>query len=127
MIQLLGPVIGLASSALEGWQDNKKQKTAIKAAQAEAQIKRIERAAEADTDYDIEALRQTQYTWKDEYIVIVLTAPFIASFIPGAQDYVLTGWEYVQKAPDWYQYSFMGAVAASLGIRGAFKFFGGNK
>jgi hypothetical protein len=127
MIQLLGPVIGLASSALEGWQDSKKQKTAIKAAQAEAQIKRIERAAEADADYDLEALRQTQYSWKDEYIVIVLTAPFIASFIPGVQHHVLAGWEYVQQAPDWYQYSFMGAVAASLGIRWAFKFFGGNK
>ena len=93
MIGLLAPVLSIASSALEGWQDNKKQKTAIKAAQAEAQIKRIERA----------------------------------SFIPGSQDYVLTGWEYVQQAPDWYQYSFMGAVAASLGIRWAFKFFGGTK
>jgi hypothetical protein len=28
---------------------------------------------------------------------------------------------------EWYQWSFMGAVAASLGIRWAFKFFSGKK
>lgn len=107
-----------------GWFENRKKRQSaqhdLEMARVNGQIQRETQLATATMDWDTEALRQTQYSWKDEYVVLVLTMPFIASFIPGLQDHVIVGWEYVSKAPEWYQWSFMGAIAASLGIRWAF-------
>ena len=124
---IISGVTSLASSYMDNRKVKAEHKSKIEQARLNAEINRIEKAAKSDQDYDIEALRQTRYSWKDEYVLVILTLPFIGSFIPNIQDYVLKGWEYINKAPDWYQWSFMGAVSASLGIRCAFKFFSGKK
>ena len=88
---------------------------------AEAKAKALEARATIDMknegDYDTEAQRQMQYSWKDEYLVIILTAPFIASFIPKVQEHVKLGWEFVALAPPWYQWSFVGIICATFGLR----------
>lgn len=88
---------------------------------AEAKAKSLEARAAMDMknegDYDTEAQRQMQYSWKDEYLVIILTAPFIGSFIPKVQEYVEDGWNYVALAPQWYQWSFIGIICATFGLR----------
>ena len=99
-------------------------KANIEQAKVNAQIKQIERTAESEINYDIEALRQQQYSWKDEFALLVITFPFIGSFLPWTQEFVMLGWEYVSKAPEWYSYTFIGAISASLGIRWATKMFG---
>ena len=58
-----------------------------------------------------------QYTWKDEFILVILFLPFIGSFVPVVQDYVLLGWEYVSKAPPWYQFILIGVVLSTFGLR----------
>ena len=68
-------------------------------------------------NYDLEVLRNQRYSYKDEIALACVILPFIGNFIPGLQDYVLRGWEYLAKAPEWYSYIFIGAISASLGIR----------
>jgi len=104
--------------------DNKKVKQEKK---LEIDLKKMEAQASLDianqkatTDYDIEALRQSQNSWKDEYLTILLSLPIIGSFFPVVQDYVATGWTYVSQAPLWYQASFIGVIAASFGLRWLF-------
>ena len=96
-----------------------KEEGKIRLAEAEAQ-KAIAMATmdiKNEGDYDTEAQRQMQYSWKDEYLVIVLTFPFIGSFIPKVQDHIKLGWEYVALAPPWYQWSFIGIICATFGLR----------
>lgn len=100
------------------------QSHAIEQAKVEAQIKMISKSADTEKDYDLAALHQTQFSWKDEFALLIITLPFIASFVPGLQDYIATGFTYIANTPDWYQMAFMGAIAASLGIRWAFKLGG---
>jgi|TARA_R100000951_G_scaffold67970_1_gene57382 hypothetical protein len=100
------------------------QSHAIEQAKVEAQIKMISKSADTEKDYDLAALHQTQFSWKDEFALLIITLPFIASFVPGLQDYIATGFTYISNTPDWYQMAFMGAIAASLGIRWAFKLGG---
>ena len=100
------------------------QSHAIEQARVEAQIKMISKSADTEKDYDLAALHQTQFSWKDEFALLIITLPFIASFVPGLQDYIATGFTYIANTPDWYQMAFMGAIAASLGIRWAFKLGG---
>ena len=94
-----------------------KAKAKLAQAHMQAKIAYLQRQAKAEGDWDMEALRQAQFSWKDEWFVLLLSAPFIGSFLPGIQDYVLAGWEYIALAPQWYQWSFLGAVTASFGLR----------
>jgi len=128
MLQFLGPILSLVSDPIKSFMETRtikaENKANIEQAKVNAQIKQIERTAESEINYDIEALRQQQYSWKDEFALLVITFPFIGSFLPWTQEFVMLGWEYVSKAPEWYSYTFIGAISASLGIRWATKMFG---
>ena len=122
---LISPLANVATTWMEGRQKKAEAEARIESAKVEAQIKRIEKSAEAEADYDLEALRQTQYSYKDEIALIVILAPFVGSFLPWTQEYVAKGWEHLSKhAPDWYTYAFLGAIGASMGIRWAVTQFG---
>ena len=68
-------------------------------------------------DYDTVAVQGMAQSWKDEFLVSVFTLILLGNFLPGVQDYVLIGWGYLEKAPEWFTYSYMGMVAASFGTR----------
>jgi len=128
MFQFLGPILSLVSEPVKSFMETRtikaENKANIEQAKVNAQIKQIERTAESEINYDIEALRQQQYSWKDEFALLVITFPFIGSFLPWTQEFVMLGWDYVSRAPEWYSYTFIGAISASLGIRWATKMFG---
>ena len=128
MFQFLGPILSLVSEPVKSFMETRtikaENKANIEQAKVNAQIKQIERTAESEINYDIEALRQQQYSWIDEFALLVITFAFIGSFLPWTQEFVMLGWEYVSKAPEWYSYTFIGAISASLGIRWATKMFG---
>jgi len=126
MWNILGSLVSPISNTINTWQNNRakaqERKDKLEDAKVQGEITRIAKITSGEIDYDVEAQRQMQYSWKDEYLVIVLTLPFICSFIPEVQDYIITGWEYVSKAPDWYQWSFMGIIIATFGLRTMAKF-----
>ena len=128
MFQFLGPILSLVSEPVKSFMETRtikaENKAKIEEAKVNAQIRGIERTAESEINYDIEALRQQQYSWKDEFALLVITLPFIGSFLPWTQEFVMLGWDYVSRAPEWYSYTFIGAISASLGIRWATKMVG---
>jgi uncharacterized protein YdcH (DUF465 family) len=128
MLSFLGPIVSLVSAPVKSYMEERTAKVQSKAKIAEAkvnaEIKRIEKTADSEINYDIEALKQQQYSYKDEFALLVITMPFIGSFLPWTQEYVMLGWEYVSNAPEWYSYTFIGAISASLGIRWATKMLG---
>ena len=120
----IGSIVSAVTSLGKSWLENKKvkaqQKMMLQEAQLKAEVKRIEKSADevkGDTNYDLEVLRNQRYSYKDEIALACVILPFIGNFIPVLQDYVLRGWEYLDKAPEWYSYIFIGAISASLGIR----------
>lgn len=117
--------LSLLVAPFTGWLKGRSERAAIKEAaktkltqtKAEAEVVRAGNLALTEGNYDVEAQRQMQHSWKDEYLVLVLTAPFIGSFIPVVQDSVIKGWTYVSKAPEWYQVAFIGIIVATFGLR----------
>ena len=121
---IFGTIISAVSSLGKTWLENKKiknqQKMQLAEAQVKAEIKKIELSAEetkGDTNYDLEVLKNQKHTLKDEYALLIVTLPFVLSFIPFTQDYIVKGWEYLQQAPSWYSGIFVGSIAGSLGLR----------
>ena len=124
---ILGPVMKVASNYMETRKVKVEQKLKIEEAQVKAQIKRLETASQNVQDYDLEALRQTKYSYKDEVAMLVVISPFIGSFLPWTQEYVLRGWQYLDQAPSYYGPLFCACIAASMGIRWAVSAFGKKK
>lgn len=124
MLQMLiGPVANLASTFLEGQVEKTKAKAKAKVIQAESEAIIMQKKATGEIDWDIEAIKNSGGSWKDEYLTIVISIPLILAFIPGMEGVVQNGFQQLQQAPDWYFYTVGLCVSASFGIRGATKFF----
>jgi hypothetical protein len=67
---------------------------------------------------DAEAASLMSVSWKDEYLTLVLSIPLFVAFLGrwGHQT-ALNGFTALAAAPEWYQLSFLTAVAASFGLR----------
>ena len=105
-------VIKAFSGVFTSWMDSKKAKH-----QAEANFQM--KLAEQEATWDIIALRQSQFSWKDEIITLIWFAPLvIAWFDPvKAMEWV----NFVAELPVFYQIGMFGIMAASFGLRWFFK------
>ena len=95
-----------------GWVDLRKAKY-------KAEESRFLAQAKIEGDWDMEALRQSQYSWKDEMITIVWYAPLVVAWFDPerAMSWVM----FVAQLPVWYQIGMFGIMAASFGLRWFFK------
>lgn len=121
---LIGPVAGLIGTWLEGSVEEKKAKTAMRVAEAEAKAKVMIEAATHESGWERIMAEASKNSWKDEYLTIIFSIPLIMAFIPGMEEIVKSGFAQLEAMPEWYQLSLGAVVAASFGIRGATKFFG---
>ena len=120
MVMVLG-IIKSISSLATNYMDGKVQVQKVK---AEIQKKQLT----GEIDWDLEAIRATQSSWKDEWITVLLSIPFLLCFISDTtREMAFAGFQALEQAPAWYTYSFGVVIAASFGIRSATKFFGGRK
>lgn len=100
------------SGIFTGWVDYRKAKY-------KAQEAREMALAQIEADWDIEALRQAQYSWKDELITIIIFAPLVVAWFDESK---AKAWvAFVGAMPVWYQIIMAGIVAASFGLRWFFK------
>jgi len=114
-------LIKSVSSLASGYMESKVQVQKVK---AEIQKKQLT----GEIDWDLEAIKATQSSWKDEWITILLSIPFLLCFISDTtREMAFAGFEALGQAPAWYTYSFGVVIAASFGIRSATKFFGGKR
>lgn len=109
-------------------------KLRIKEAKVNAEIARWEAKAareaaltKAEIDWDAEALRQMQYSWKDEFLLVAVWVPILWTMFAGILDGLTAGvayvdaasmgWEALDLVPQWYQWSALGILAATFGLR----------
>ena len=126
MIPLIGPIISAVSSIGGSWMENKLQETKarsrVKVAKAEAEAEVHKKIATGEIEWEKTMASASGDSWKDEYLVLVLTIPAILVFIPGMEDIVQRGFHVLDSLPDWYQNALMIAISASFGIKGFTKF-----
>jgi hypothetical protein len=112
--QIISSIGGLAASIIDS-------KTQLKLTEAEIKKKQLT----GEIDWDIEAIRATQNSWKDEWITLLFSIPLILAFCgEWGNEIVQAGFTSLEAMPTWYQYSLGGIVSASIGMRSVSKFFG---
>ena len=130
MIQLIAAALGVAGQTLGSWMEGKKiEKEAtmeIKKIEALGRVEAAKALAQIEAEYDNYAQLAMKTSWKDEYLVIILSMPYLVSFaVPfialfsdvDMSPQVAEAWRIIGTAPDWYQWSFMGVIIATFGLR----------
>lgn len=115
--------------------DHFKAKREIKAAEvqntiaiAKAKVDHVIRTAEkdqsAEIDWDIQAMKNSETSWKDEFWTVVLAMPLILMFVPAMAPIMVAGFEALDAAPDYYKAAVGVAIAAAFGVRKLAERFG---
>ena len=118
------PFLSFAADIGKQWFSSRRAKTAAK---HERELRIIAGTQEAD----IVSSEGMSSTIKDEYLTLILTSPLIVIFYsavwgdPAMLEQVKVAFSAMDDLPDWFQWSFMGCVAATFGIR-SIKQFGGK-
>lgn len=121
MLAFLNPLISLATTWFEGQQRKTEAKALAEVALKEAEAEVFKRKATSESDWDMLAQKNSEDSWKDEFLLIVFSIPFVMAFIEPLQPYVQAGFEILDKTPEWYRYSLGVMVAASFGVRSYLK------
>ena len=121
---LLKPLLGVAGEVVKGVVDTRKAKAEQKITEIKAKTSLMENQIKCEVDWDIEAIKNTKASWKDDYLTILFSRPLLLCFLPWTVGYVEDGFAALSKTPDWYKYTLGVIVSASFGIKGASRFFG---
>ena len=110
-----------------------KKRQETKMLMADAQMKHAEKMASGESDYQGKLLEARQSDWKDEFVLLVLTAPIailawaVVSDDPGALEKMQLFFKYFSELPSWFTNLWILVVASIYGIKGTQIFRGGKK
>jgi hypothetical protein len=88
-----------------------------KIAWEQALTKRASESEGRDHDWEMARLEDARHSYKDEWVLFLLSIPLILVFIPQTQQYVLDGFSVLDKTPQWYQWMIGLIFTAIYGIR----------
>jgi len=121
---LIKPLLGVAGDVVKNVAATRKVKAEQKITEIKAKTSLMEKQIKGEMDWDIEAIKGSKDSWKDEWILILWSVPMIMIWIPPLQVYVESGFLALKdNVPDWYFWTWGAIVSASYGIKGATKFF----
>ena len=109
----------------------KKQETKMK--MADAQLMHADKMARGESEYQGKLLEARQSDYKDEFILIILSAPVLVlawavmSDDPTAMEKVKLFFEYFSTLPSWFTNLWILVVASIYGIKGTQIFKNGGK
>lgn len=108
-------IVGGIVSVVKGYFEVKQSKQ-----EAEKQYNTM--LAQGEQSWDIEAMKASRYSWKDELITLIWFSPLIIGWFKRTEQ----GWQlrdaeewimFVGELPLWWQVGAFGIIAASFGLR----------
>jgi hypothetical protein len=110
-----------------------KKRQETKMAMADAQHMHAAKMARGEEAYQGKLLEARQSDWKDEFVLIILSAPIlilawaVISDDPTAMDKMKLFFEYFSELPKWFTNLWILVVASIYGIKGTQIFKGSSK
>jgi uncharacterized ion transporter superfamily protein YfcC len=100
-----------------------KNRQQTKMLMSDAQMRHAQKMASGEAEYQGKLLEARQSDWKDEFILILLSAPIVMlawavwSEDPSAMDKMKLFFQYFSDLPFWYQTIFVGVIASVYGLK----------
>lgn len=91
------------------------QELQLQQAIQERKLDLIKQGLTADENW--EALQISNSGWKDEWVLLVLSFPYVIAFCPPLQPVVLSGFNTIGQTPDWYRWLVTLIFTSVYGIR----------
>ena len=113
---LIAPIANLAGTFLNNRAEEKQAKHQAKMS-----------VIKSDADWEVKMANASGESWKDEYLIVLLTSPVIAIMYgamtdnPEIIERVKYGLQTLELLPDWFIYMLGVGVTASFGVKGADK------
>ena len=110
-----------------------KKRQETKMAMADAQHMHAAKMARGESEYQGKLLEARQSDWKDEFVLIILSAPIlilawaVVSDDPTAMDKIKLFFEYFSELPKWFTNLWVLVVASIFGIKVTQIFRNGGK
>ena len=123
---------GLARMALQAGAKIYANKQRAKVAMADAQVLPAERQARGEESYQGKLLEARQNDYKDEFVLIILSAPIIVLAYgvfaddPQMTEKINVFFQHFGNLPVWFQTLWITVVAAIFGIKGTQVFRNGG-
>ena len=123
----------LAKMALQAGSHIYKKRQETKMAMADAQHMHAQKMAQGQEAYQGKLLEARQSDWKDEAVLLILSAPIVVlawavvSDDPTAMDKVKLFFDYFSSLPSWFTNLWILVVASIYGIKGTQIFRNGGK
>ena len=124
---------GLAKMALQAGAKVYSNKQRTKMAMSDARLMHAERMARGEESYQGKLLEARQSDLKDEFVLIIISAPIIVlawaviSDDPAAMEKVELFFQYFSTLPSWFTNLWILVVASIFGIKGTQIFRNGGK
>ena len=124
---------GLAKIALQAGAKIYSNKQRTKMAMSDAQLMHAEKMARGEESYQGKLLEARQNDYKDEFVLIIISAPIIIlawgvfSDNPEALNKVKIFFEHFAALPTWFSSLWVLVCASIFGIKGTQIFRGGKK
>jgi uncharacterized ion transporter superfamily protein YfcC len=124
---------GLAKIALQAGSKIYANRQRTKMAMSDAQLMHAEKMARGEESYQGKLLESRQSDWKDEFVLVIISAPIIVlmwavvSDDPAAMEKVKLFFEYFSTLPQWFTNLWILVVASIFGIKGTQIFRNGKK
>ena len=115
---------GLAKLALQAGGKIYANRQRAKMAMSDAQLLHAEKQARGEESYQGKLLEARQSDWKDEFVLVILSAPIIVlmwaviSDDPTAMEKVKLFFEYFSTLPTWFTSLWILVVGSIFGIKG---------
>jgi hypothetical protein len=101
MLQMLiKPLLGVASEVVGGVIETRKAKAEQKLTKIKAETELMSKQIKGEIDWDVEAIKGSKESWKDEYLTILFSIPLLLCFLPFTVEYVERGFAALAMTPD---------------------------
>ena len=127
------PIFSAIKLAVNAGSHIYKKRQETKMMMADAQYKHASKMATGEAEYAGKLLEARQSDWKDEFVLIILSAPImvliwaVVSEDPEALSKVKLFFEYFSQLPQWFTNLWILVVASIYGIKGTQIFRNGKK
>ena len=118
------PILSALNLAVKAGTHIFKQRQQTKMLMADAQMNHSAKMAKGEAEYAGKLLDARQSDWKDEFVLLILSAPIVIlawaviSDDPTAMDKVKLFFEYFSQLPSWFTNLWILVVASIYGIKG---------
>lgn len=97
----------------------RQQKLEFKKALHTARLENVRQGKINEAKWNVESIRNAG--WKDEWFTLILSIPLVLCFFPSMVEYVLEGFQALEKTPVWYRGGVMVAISSAFGFQQYFK------